>query len=107
MVKPNRAAQVHKNESGQALTEYLLILSVIVVAYVGMVRVIENSGLQRQLLAPITTSFAAAYQYGHTKGKGYDDGGPENHPRATASRGRGGTGGANNFRIFFNPRVGQ
>jgi hypothetical protein len=39
--------------------------------------------------------YAAAYQFGHTQAKGFDDGGPKFHPRAD--------GGENNFRLFLNP----
>lgn len=53
-------------------------------------------GVAKKLASPLQTTFAAAYRYGHTQAKGYDDGGPENHPRAS-------TGGTNNMRVFFNP----
>ena len=37
----------------------------------------------------------SVYTYGYPGAKGYDDGGPLNHPRAV--------GGTGNFRIFINP----
>ena len=58
---------------------------------------LKKIGLTTLMMAPLQGTFAAAYQYGHPKALGYDNGGPVNHPRATDA-------GANNFRIFLNPR---
>ena len=92
-------ANKHKRESGQATVEYILIVSAVVSFYVMLARGLNSSGLASKLAAPITTDFARAYQYGRIDAKGYDDGGPINHPRAVEK-------GNNNFRIFINPTPG-
>ena len=89
---------VVKNDSGQAVTEYILLLAVVTGLFLLMFKLLPTLGIMKKLATPITGSYAKAYQYGHTRAKGYDDGGPENHPRATG-------GGTNNFRIFLNPEI--
>lgn len=84
-----------KGQEGQATTEYILLLAVIVSFFMVAANWISKSGLSQKLTALVTGPFAAAYRYGHTKAKGFDDGGPKYHPRAY--------GGENNFRIFLNP----
>lgn len=83
-------------EAGQGTLEYILILAIIAGGFSLMMSGITNMDLASKLASPINTSFAATYRYGHPKAKGWDDGGPENHPRATDK-------GNNNFRIFINP----
>lgn len=77
---------------GQAVTEYILLLAVVVGFFALIVRWVNTSGLALKLASVATGSFKASYRYGHPKAKGFDDGGPENHPRA-----------GTNFRIFLNP----
>lgn len=85
-----------RNERGQAVTEYILLLSIIVAAFMLLSKGLTDIGLSKKLLTPVKEDFARAYRYGHPKAKGFDDGGPENHPRAY-------TGGSNNnFRLFIN-----
>jgi hypothetical protein len=84
-----------RNERGQAVVEYILLVAIIVTFFVGVRRAFERFRIGEALMRPITQEFAAAYQFGHPKAKGFDNGGPEYHPRAI--------GGNNNFRIFFNP----
>jgi uncharacterized protein (UPF0333 family) len=83
------------DESGQAVVEYLLLLSVIVSAYVGVARYLTTSGFTQKLTTPITGAFAATYRYGDPKAKGPEDGSPDRHPRAE--------NGQDSFRIFINP----
>jgi hypothetical protein len=83
------------NESGQAVIEYVLLLSVVVGGYLVVVNFMNQFGLAKKLTRPITTDFAAAYQLGDIKAKDFDNGGPERHPRVTK--------GKENFRIFINP----
>jgi hypothetical protein len=46
-------------------------------------------------MGPIVGSYANVYKYGHPRAKGFDEGTPENHPRAVTD-GR--------VRLFINPR---
>lgn len=87
-----------KDEEGQAVTEYVLMLASIVSLYLLLTAGLVRIGLAKKLMMPLTTQFAAIYQFGHPKAKGYDNGGPEFHPRVSSP------GGQNNFRLFLNPR---
>jgi len=83
-----------RSESGQTVMEYILLLA-IVVGFISIVR----QGLTDYAIIPnlsqmVSRDFKAAYQYGHPKTKGPEDG-PERHIRFT----QGG-----NFRMFLNPR---
>lgn len=84
-----------KNESGQAVTEYVLILSIIVMFYMGIMTVVERMNLAERLAGPIVGSYARTYKYGNPKAKGFDEGTPENHPRAVVG---------GKVRLFINPR---
>lgn len=84
-----------KNESGQAVTEYVLIMGIIVLFYGALMSVIEKMNLAERLAAPIVGSYARAYKYGNPKAKGFDEGTPENHPRAVIG---------GKVRLFINPR---
>ncbi len=83
------------NESGQSVIEYVLILSIIVSFYMGLVTVIDKARLAERLAGPVVGSYAKTYKYGNPTAKGYDEGSPENHPRATAD---------GKVRLFINPR---
>ncbi|OFZ73942.1 MAG: hypothetical protein A3K03_04835 [Bdellovibrionales bacterium RIFOXYD1_FULL_44_7] len=85
-----------KSESGQAITEYILLMAMIVTIFVVMMRELGEIGIGERLAKPVKGPFAKVYQYGHPKAKGEEEGGYEYHPRAVE-----GTG--NNFRIFINP----
>jgi hypothetical protein len=92
MAEPARA---RASESGQAITEYVMLL-VIVLILAGIIR----EGLKRykiadQIAAPINKQFAYVYQYGDAQARGFEDGGPRKHPRATSGDG--------SFRLFLNP----
>jgi hypothetical protein len=82
------------DQSGQAITEYVLILFIIVLAYFMISKGLAKFGIGRMLMRPINDSYAHAYRYGHPQAKGLDDGGPYRHPRAKGSK---------SFRIFINP----
>ena len=82
-----------QSERGQAITEYLLLVSVIVSAALLVMRAFNRANVQGLLMKPLQGPFAAAYQYGHPQAKGNDNGqSPEKHPRFD-------DGG--NFRIFL------
>lgn len=95
--KEKYAEQANFNdpESGQALTEYVILLSMVLWLFLMASSWISRLGLDRKMASMVTGPFAAAYTYGHTQAKGLDDGGPTNHPRID--------GGDGNFRIFYNP----
>jgi hypothetical protein len=82
-------------ESGQSTIEYVLILTIIVSLYMALMTVIEKTRLAERLAGPIVGSYASTYKYGHPKAKGFDEGTPENHPRAVIN---------GNVRLFINPR---
>lgn len=84
-----------RNESGQAVTEYVLILSIIVMFYMAMMSMIDRLHLGERLAGPIVGSYANTYKYGNPTAKGFDEGTPENHPRAVIG---------GKVRLFINPR---
>ncbi len=83
------------NVTGQAITEYVLVLFAIVLTFSIFTQGLKKMQLPQKLAKPITEDFSRAYRYGHAKAKGFEDGGPENHPRARE--------GVNSFRLFINP----
>lgn len=88
MVKPLQ------NEQGQGTIEYILLLVAVTLGASTMFKLFREFRIAEKLTRPITHEYANIYTYGHPKAKGFDDGGPELHPRAI---------GGKNLRIFFNP----
>jgi hypothetical protein len=84
-----------RDRSGQATIEYVLVLTVIVAGYMALISMVERLRLPERLMGPIVGSYANVYKYGHPRAKGFDEGTPENHPRAVTD-GR--------VRLFINPR---
>jgi Flp pilus assembly pilin Flp len=84
-----------REEKGQAVVEYIVMVAVVVGIYLSVLTVLKNRKLGNMLTKLVLGPYAAAYQFGHTQAKGFDDGGPKFHPRAD--------GGENNFRLFLNP----
>lgn len=80
------------SESGQAATEYILMMAVIVFLFLAIKPSIQRLQLNTKLMQPLQTEFASAYQFGHPSVQGPDSGNPNNHPRFTTG---------NNFRIFI------
>ena len=93
--KINNFFSLSTKQSGQAVTEYILMVAVIVSFYAILARVFKNSDIGPSILKPIQKDYANAYQFGHPEAKGFDSGGPEKHPRFE---------GGDNFRLFANPR---
>jgi len=91
----DNAVELKRSESGQAAIEYILILTIIVSFYVALMTVIDKANLAEKLSGPIVGSYAATYKYGNPKAKGFDEGTPENHPRAVIG---------GKIRLFLNPR---
>lgn len=83
------------DQSGQAVTEYILLMAAIVAIYMGVVKGLARIGITKKLMLPMTQTYAAIYQLGHPKAIGFKNGGPQFHPRAAPSSGEG------NFRLFF------
>ena len=80
------------SQSGQAITEYILLLAIVAVSFMMLSLGIGRMGVAQKLTRALVGPFAATYRYGHPKAKGFDDGGPNMHPIAP---------GGNNFRIFI------
>jgi len=93
--RKGRARPGRAGESGQATLEYLLLLLIVVGSYGIILQWIQKAKLADLLAAPLTDTFAKVYKYGHPKAKGYDEGTPENHPRAVMN---------GNTRSYINPR---
>ncbi len=87
---------VKGNEKGQAMLEYVLLLSILAVLMLVVMRGVRGMGLSARLVDWISGPYKSAYAYGHPKAKGFDDGGPKFHPRSDEA-------GENNFRLFINP----
>ncbi|MBC7386613.1 MAG: hypothetical protein H7301_10705 [Cryobacterium sp.] len=89
-----RARRNFQPESGQAVIEYVLILSIVVFIYMGLMVAIEKGKLAERLAGPIVGSYANVYKYGNAKAKGFDEGTPENHPRILSG---------GKIKLFINP----
>jgi hypothetical protein len=83
-----------QNRSGQALTEYMLMLFVVMLLFGALIRFLSSADLPGKLLKPVQEDYKRAYRYGHIKTKGPEDGGPYWHVRIVEGE---------NFRIFVNP----
>lgn len=96
MNKMNSSFSNQNPESGQAITEYILLLAFVVSLWMAIIGRLGGLDLENKLTKPIKDDFRRAYQWGHPKavGPGEQDG-PKMHPRMTSSE---------NFRIFINPR---
>jgi hypothetical protein len=79
-------------ETGQAATEYILLLAVIFSIFLMITGLLGQQNLSRKFIDTLSGPFAAAYQYGHVKVKGPNNGGPSMHPRVESG---------GNFRIFI------
>jgi hypothetical protein len=90
-----------KNESGQAVTEYILMVAVVVGLFLAVETALTKTGLNATMMTPLTKNYYFTYKYGHPKALGYDEaaqGGPSMHPRITTP---------GNFRIFIDPGASQ
>jgi hypothetical protein len=87
--------RIRRDESGQAVTEYILVLTVLVMFYAALLNALDRLNFAERLAGPIVGSYARVYKYGHPQGKGFDEGTPENHPRAVIG---------GKVRLFINPR---
>ena len=92
------ATPTRRLESGQALTEYVLLLVLVTLIYVLIVRQFRAMDLADKLLSPLRDQYAYTYRFGDPRARGTEDGAPVRHPRAV-------TGSDNNFRLFLNPEA--
>ena len=83
----------NQRRSGQAIVEYMLLISMISLGFFIFMKSLSNSGLGETLITPVTGRFQRAYKNGNPEAKGFDDGGPVKHPRAEVGQG--------SFRIFI------
>jgi hypothetical protein len=89
------AARLPGDDSGQAITEYVVMIAVVLSFYLIIARFLTSSGLATKLASPIQQDFARTYQYGKPDVLGFSDpGGPKDHPRIQST---------GNFRLFINP----
>ena len=89
--------RIRTDQSGQALTEYVLLLFTIVSVYLVVSGFMARYKLTDKLLKPIKSDFLFAYKYGNPKARGFDEGTPVAHPRIVDTEQK-------NFRIFINPK---
>jgi hypothetical protein len=83
-------------DSGQAVVEYILLLSAIVAIYVTIISWVNSFGLMQKLVTPLTRDYAKTYQFGDPKADGFD-GEPKRHPRISGCE--------ECFRLFINPEI--
>lgn len=88
-----------KQNSGQAVLEYILLLSIVISLYTAMLGLLSKSNVMLALKKPLEKDFKFTYQYGHPKARGQNDGGgplyiPQHHEDQ-------------NFRIFINPPISE
>jgi len=83
------------NQSGQAIVEYILLISIVVGLFLIVSRGLNQGNLAVVITKPIKEDYAKVYKYGHPKASGVDDPeGPARHPRFE---------GSNSFRLYINP----
>lgn len=70
-------------------------MGIIVLFYGALMAAVEKMNLAERLAAPIVGGYARTFKYGNPNAKGFDEGTPENHPRAVVG---------GKVRLFINPR---
>ena len=83
--------------SGQAVTEYILLLAILVSLFTTFLQALTNTGAINALKKPLEKDFKYTYQYGHPEARGQNDGGPKYIPQQHDQQ--------QNFRIFINPPI--
>ncbi len=85
------------DQTGQAVLEYILLLSIVVGIYFTVSSWATSYGLAQKMISPISKDFAATYQFGDPKAAGFDSQTPKRHPRIEDCE--------ECFRLFINPSV--
>jgi hypothetical protein len=70
-----------KNESGQAVTEYLMLVAISVVAFGLLMNAINQIGFMNLITSPMQSAFTRVYAYGHPLANGPGDGDTSKHPK--------------------------
>ena len=86
-----------KNQNGQAVTEYILLLAILVSLFTLIMNTLMQSSVLDMLKAPLEKGYKYTYQYGHPDARGQDNGGPKYIPQQHDL--------SQNFRIFINPPI--
>ena len=84
------------NRRGQALIEYVLLLSILIFVFSLLLESLAQTGAMQSLKKPLEKDFVYTYRYGHPKARGQEDGGPKYIPTYNDPQ---------NFRIFINPPI--
>ena len=83
--------------SGQAITEYILLLAIVVAMYSALINKLSDSNAMSAMKKPFAVDFANTYRYGNSQARGQDNGGPLYLPQYHERE--------KNFRIFINPPI--
>lgn len=85
-----------KRKSGQAITEYILLLGILVSLYTMILRMLSDTKMVDRIKSRLEKDFQYTYRYGHPEARGPDDGGAKNIPQHRTD---------DDFRIFINPPI--
>jgi hypothetical protein len=85
-----------RRTSGQAITEYILLLAMLVSLYSLLLRLLSDTKMVDRLKSKLEKDYQYTYRYGHPEARGPDDGGVKNIPQHRSD---------DNFRIFINPPI--
>ena len=88
---------VQNRSSGQAVTEYILLLAVLISIFSLILNLLGKTDVIANLKKPLEKDFAFTYRYGHPQARGQNDGGPKYIPQQHDPD--------QNFRIFVNPPI--
>ena len=88
-------------QSGQAVLEYILLLSIVVSLFVLASKRLSDMNILGTLAKPFKNEYRYVYQYGHKDARGQDDGGPKYIPQYNSESD------TQNFRIFINPPINE
>ena len=88
-----------RNRSGQAITEYVLLLAVLVSLYSLLLKLLGGSQIMNRIRTPLEKDYQYTYRYGHPKARGPDDGGVKYIPQYRDGKND------EDFRIFINPPI--
>lgn len=72
--------KLKQDESGQALTEYILLMLIVAGAFIAMTALFRQQKVADALSKPIQSDYVNAYRFGHPKAEEVD-GAFKKHPR--------------------------
>ena len=92
----NNRAPFAPDEKGQAITEYVLLMVIVVSTFLAVLKLMDRVGVSGKLAGIVTGPYKNTYQFGHPEASiaGASGGETKNHPRVVGD-------GTNNFRIFL------